>query len=50
VGSPEPDRVLRADASAEDRRHPRRMIGAYWQMHDMGTGWWLLMSVAWIVL
>jgi putative membrane protein len=26
------------------------MIGAYWQMHDMGTGWWLLMSAGWIVL
>ena len=26
------------------------MIGAYWQMHDMGTGWWILMTAGWIVL
>jgi putative membrane protein len=26
------------------------MFGAYWQMHDMDTGWWILMTAGWIVL
>jgi putative membrane protein len=26
------------------------MTVAYWQMHDMGAGWWVLMAAGWIVL
>lgn len=26
------------------------MVLAYWQMHDMGTGGWLLMSLGWLVI
>jgi uncharacterized membrane protein len=26
------------------------MVLAYWQMHDMGTGGWVLMSLGWLVI
>jgi uncharacterized membrane protein len=24
------------------------MVLAYWHMHDMGAGWWVLMSLGWV--
>lgn len=26
------------------------MILAQWHMHDMGAGWWVLMSVGWVLV
>ena len=26
------------------------MVLAYWQMHDMGAGGWLLMSLGWVLV
>lgn len=26
------------------------MVSAYWQMHDMASGWWVLMALGWLAV
>jgi uncharacterized membrane protein len=37
-------------ASRTDDRHAQGIVLAYWPMHDMGAGGWVLMSLGWVLV